>query len=240
MSQAFRTLYKCPKCSAQIVSVDYVSGNTFGSKRYSDTYLDAPMGIPAWSSYLGCSNCDAVFVNSEDKKVKRPENETSEEWVKKEMSAAKPAPTLETIKRLLLNPTNIEKLPSRQTLLFWYLWCYNDYSRNKYKLTDENLSEGLNESFVKGLEMLDSEKSNGNYKKYLDELIELLTIERGNLNSSLLIAEIMREKGDFDQALAYLEANIYSQKDLDEKIRMIADEIKLRASNNKSETFEIK
>lgn len=240
MTKIVPLLCKCPKCSVQIKTLGFFSGNTFGAKKYSDTYLDAPMGVSPWSDYAGCSKCEAVFAINEAEKIEKNSEQTPKEWAEKLNLAAGPVPELETIKRMLLGPENIENLPSRRTLLLWYLWCFNHYSRNKFLLSNEKLSKNLNPGFLRGLKMIEKEKEKGDYGKYTEELIEILLKEKDNRESLLLAAEIMREKGDFERATEFLRNNFYLREDVDEKFRNMADQIKSAAIECRSDTFEIK
>ena len=52
--------YKCPDCGKIHANESILSGNTFGSKQYSDTRRIAPM-LPEFPSITKCQQCGLIF-----------------------------------------------------------------------------------------------------------------------------------------------------------------------------------
>ncbi len=170
-------IYKCPNCSSLIRGMKYLSGNTIGGVLYSDSYLEAPMNIPEGSNYLGCPQCQKVFLKNDLPMVK--EYAVGDEELTEWEQVLAPLDWFATLKILLENPKFNE--PSNQKkFTLWYLWYFN------HKLSPLEKQ---------------NEIKNGNYKKYTDRLIDILEQEQDGQEPLVLTIEILRERGDFDKAL---------------------------------------
>lgn len=177
--QVLPAIFECPKCSTRISAYAYISGNTIGAVRYSDTYLKAPMGIPPWANYAGCSDCGFVFKKDEHK-VK-----TVSPAEIKDIKDFKAGLGPFDIFKGLLGGAREEKIKEdRKKFLLWYLWGFNHLIDQKRKK---------------------KEVEEGDYKKYTDELLKCVEEELDNPEKRLLKAEILREKGEFEKARQVLE-----------------------------------
>lgn len=208
--QVSSAIFKCPKCSALIAGLQYISGNTFGQVVYSDTYKKAPMGFPPWGGYTGCSQCNSVFKKSGNI-VESNESTIKSEKFKK--ATENIMPIFEMMKNLLGDEQYSPDTESRKAFLLWYLWSFNHLIDDAER---------------------DSERKNGNHKKYTDELLICLDQEQNNPNSKLLKAEVLRERGEFDQALEAL--NFQFPPNLEK----IAVEEKRRIGEKNSSVFSLK
>jgi DNA-directed RNA polymerase subunit RPC12/RpoP len=210
--RAFATIYKCSNCQSSIRGIDYWSGNTIGGISYSDTYNDGKMKMPEDYEYIGCSNCKKVFAKKDLEVIKQYKEE---EDLKGYDSAPKPLPDFEVIKTLLEDP-KFNDGKNEKAFTLWYLWYFNHNIK-----PDEKKSE----------------TDNGNYKKYTDRLITVLDSEIDNINSVVLKAEVLRERGEFDEATKILDS-VDQSKFNSIKIQEVFDEMKKRIAKKDSAVFE--
>ena len=203
--------YKCPKCNSLINGWMYLSGNTFDSILYSDTYLEAEMDIPFMSSYIGCPKCNTVFKTEESLDVERLYISDS--------TIPGPLSDFETLKILLEGPRFNDKL-SRKKFTLHYLHMYN---------------HELNE------EMKKEEIESGDFKKYVDELLQILEedfLEEKTVDFIILKAEILRELGQFDKAKEAIK-RAEEENITNERIKSILNRIKDRIIQKDTSVFVI-
>ncbi len=211
--RAFATIYKCSNCDSLIQGIDYWSGNTFGGISYSDTYVKAGMKMPDTASYIGCANCNNAFVKKDLQIIKQYKEEefNKEEYEK----ALKPLSSFNTLK-IILEDSKFKKEENRKAFTLWYLHGFNHEIK---------------------LEQKQEEINNGNYKKYTDELIKILDSEIDNVNSQVLKAEILRERGEFNEAdkmLNYIDKSKFTTR----RIQYVFEEMKKRIVRKDSAVFE--
>jgi hypothetical protein len=173
------------------------------------------MKMPEGAEYIGCANCKSVLVKNDLEIVKQYKGEMSDSDNEEYKSSPNPLPYFDVLKVLLENPKfNIEENQKKFTL--WYLWYFN------HDLKPEQKEEEI---------------KNGNYKKYTDKLIKILDSETDNINSKILKAEVLRERGEFDKSEEIL--NSVNQSDFNSiKIQYVFDEMKKRVVQKDKNVFE--
>jgi predicted RNA-binding Zn-ribbon protein involved in translation (DUF1610 family) len=177
----------CPRCGATLYQRQLWSGNTLGARYYSDRKREAPM-LPTFPSFSKCPKCGELF------------------WVRdlkptKDVDAPKYGPSesyldmldLEDTVRFLeeKNDTGDSELKVRTQLL----QLYND--RVRYRVDQRTRAE--NEA---ALWKSDADKER--WRKNLERVGEL-TKEIAP-DDATFSAEIARELGRFDEAVAILDA----------------------------------
>jgi hypothetical protein len=177
----------CPRCDATVYQRQLWSGNTLGARYYSDRKREAPM-LPTFPSFSKCPKCGELF------------------WVRdlkptKDVDAPKYGPSesyldmldLEDTVRFLeeKNDTGDSELKVRTQLL----QLYND--RVRYRVDQRTRAE--NEAVL-----WKSDADKERWRKNLERVGEL-TKEIAP-DDATFGAEIARELGRFDEAVAILDA----------------------------------
>jgi hypothetical protein len=209
-------LYKCPKCSTLVRGAEYLSGNTISGAQYSDQFIKAPMAIPNGVGYIGCPNCQNAFPATEMIEVKQyePMKEPDDAEYK---NAAVPLAQFETLKIVLEDSARNADGKQRVSNLETYLRMFN----HELKLDQQ-----------------EEEKQNGNYQKYIDQLIETLNKLQDNPDCVVMLAEVLRERGEFDKSLEILNsAKLPEDK---QRLNNAAKQIKAKAESRDPAVFEIK
>lgn len=168
----------CPHCDATASKRTLNSGNTFGSRQWTDLKLEAPM-LPHYPDLAFCPKCDQPFLFSKAREA----DEQPQSW-----NAPADAPFTD-------DPTETQWLQALKAGVFddpkseqygrvaaWH--CANDPRRES---PDENF------------EFSPAARAN------LESLSKLLAAKGDDSDALLLRAEIARELGDFDAALALLD-----------------------------------
>jgi hypothetical protein len=212
-------IWVCPKCSTHIEGTYYLSYNTFGGKLFSDTYMDAPMAAPVGHEYVGCPTCNTVFVG--DPKV----NSLDKSAAAADDTVVTELPLWKKVKILL--DTNAATSPDeRKNHLILNLWAENHDSRIN---REEELTEPDSEEISIRVE---------NYNKYADELISILEKENGSY-AALMLVEVLRERGRFEEATKVLNDKIYAMEDVNSDLLSIADQMRERIKLKRRVPFEI-
>lgn len=170
---------KCSECSGLLREASLTSGNTFGATYWTDTKRDAPM-LPEQSWLIKCPHCNASLWIDELEQIAEVDmyHRTDSE---EQYEQAKQYRELGLSDYYIeLEAGGLEK-QKEQYLRFQAWQVGNDPRRGESEKP----------------EMTDNEKKN------LLALKEVLDVSDDN--GRLLIAEIMRELGNFEAAMAYLE-----------------------------------
>lgn len=167
---------ECPKCTKPFSQMTMSSGNTFGAKLWSDRKLDAPMMIENTKCGV-CPECGSFI------------------WIERSLE----------IGRVAWNAIKESKYPNarlyKNPRIVDYVEALNDLTLNtKDEICIRNLlMHCSNDQFRNGLPKLTVPAED---QKNQLRLIELLGDSE---DDRLLKAEIHRELGNFDSALAILE-----------------------------------
>ena len=195
----------CSECSGLIAEDTIISGNTFGATFWTDGKRDAPM-LPDQSWFVICPHCQTSIWIDEQEEAGEIEAFSKNEKYKD----AKPYRT--PILNDYFNQLNIGNLDrnKEQYLRFRAWWAGND-ERRKIGATKNELS--------------DEEKVN------IEGLYRMLDFSDDN--DRIMMAEIKRELGEFDDAEAIIKetfANEFTEavtiiKELIEKKELFVAEI---------------
>lgn len=171
-----KIIRECPECLKQFGQMTMSSGNTFGAKLWSDRKFDAPMMLE--SSRCGiCPECNSFIWTDKATEITRI---ALADLMKSENSNIKSYESPRVTDYIeVLNNSNLntkDEIYIRSQLLH----CFNDYYR-------------------KGITEISSSDES---KKNKLRLLDILGYRQDDL---LLKAEIYRELGDFNAALAILD-----------------------------------
>lgn len=172
-------IYKCPHCGNLIARGSLMSGNTFGSKLYSDGKRISPM-LPEFPLITKCRKCDTIFWLNKLPKVgsRRWSDESHPEWEDADMAEFL---SLDDYFRAIeagLAGKHDEELHIRQQI--W--WSFNDMYRH-----DSNLPE---------------EVPDARYSENCTSLMKLF--DSRNITQRIMMADLNRNMGNFDECLRLL------------------------------------
>lgn len=173
-------IYKCPKCGNLLENRSLCSGNTFGSKFYSDGMRISPM-LPEFPDLTKCKKCQTIFWLSKLKEIGTYEwgDQQNSDW-----------PTADKAEFLKLDDyfralgTQIAENVEEEIFIrerIW--WAYNDRLRN-------------------GQEIFESATDVTRWKENVKTLLKLL--DASAINDLLMMAEINRNLGDFESCIILL------------------------------------
>lgn len=180
----------CPKCGKEKDLMSLVSGNTFGARQWSDTYQDAPM-LPRLSPVQKCPACGHYFMLSGDA-LHRAKGEREYCSDTGRLSYAEMKEAL-----LQMEKDSLTK-EDELSLRLEFLHRFNDAFRENFNAyeegdTDEN-------------KMVRNESDWELHRANLESLVALL--DDNDAEQRILLAEMYRELGKFDECLS--ELNHYS------------------------------
>jgi hypothetical protein len=188
----------CPSCGGLHQQLTFMSGNAFGARRWTDGKVDAPM-YPVTPRFISCVHCHGSFFIEEarvigdipfgpDSSLAPPEWQNAPRilW-----------PHIEDYKKRLAqagadNPERVRYL----RMHLW--WALNDilHSRNT-----PSFKSGRIDNPVPGKQ---KEEYEGLFRENLEALSGMLSDSAQDITVK---AEIMRELGKFDDAIALLPAS---------------------------------
>ncbi len=202
-------------CNHLFKSRSYLSGNTYGSRVYSDSKVSSPM-LPKETDYSKCPNC-GVFARNEDLK-QRIEREEYLFLVEDDPSDSDQNVsylvdlTIDEYVELLQKTDFIEDKEEEIHIRFLLMFKFNDRIRNRKRIFNNQYERGIHEeNLVFLIENLDT------------------SIEE----NKLLKAEFLRNLRRFDESLAILETI------KDEDIDFVVNQIKNKCEIKSYLTFEL-
>lgn len=142
----------CPHCGALARYGTLVSGNTFGSTRWTDGKMEAPM-LPQPPAVTRCVRCEEYYWLDDAKPVgelpfgQTPPWGTPKEWL--EAAPVQPL-TIEQCAEALTRPAAADALAARDLRVFLW-WALNDIVRLQ---VCETIPENYAELFSSNLEAL--------------------------------------------------------------------------------------
>jgi hypothetical protein len=170
-----------------------MSGNTFGSKMYSDGMRYSPM-LPLPPAVVGCEHCKRAYWLKDAKNIGiRPYlDEGKSEWsAVNELSEPSESGYYRAIKHKLAADKNQERFLRIQA---W--WRRNDRFRNNRDMMSDGKAASKSEA--------DPTSCTPECRENLEALAKLL--DKNDPSEALMIAEIKRELGEFDHAKKLLDA----------------------------------
>jgi hypothetical protein len=189
---------KCSECAHLIEEFTIMSGNTFGATFWTDGKRDAPM-LPDQLWFIKCPHCQALLWVDEQEKVGEVDPFSDDETFKEAQSYSEPALHDYFFE---LHKNGLDKKKERYLRIRAW-WSGNDKRRDT-KTVKQNLSDEEIENIQALYFMLDSS----------DE------------NDRIMMAEIMREMGQFENAEMILEKPFTDE--LSEEVSIIGELIQKR------------
>ena len=208
-------LVKCPQCGEDKELMSLLSGNTFRSKAWSDTYQHSPM-LPRISPVQKCPHCNTYFMMP-DEKPRYKENDHSFDTGRLTFPEIKEA-------LFLLEGQELD-MRKEIALRLEFLYRFNDAFR-KYEKTPRDEEEnpkpmGRNET---------------DWKLHRDNLLKLIDLyDKTDENLIPVIAEFYREAGIFEETIKIAE-NYNSTSDF---LNGVMDKIKEKALAKDNKVFEL-
>jgi len=191
-------VYKCPNCGNLLRKGSIVSGNTMGSKIFSDGKRIAPM-LPEFPDLTKCKKCDTIFWLSKLEEIGTFEfgDEENSHWLKADEAEFL---EIEDYYNAIIKGTSEnegDELIIRQQI--W--WSYNDRIREGQEIFNDENDE----------------------LRWIENVQKLkLLLDESDINHRIMIAEINRNLGDFEtcisviQSIGYNELNWLKEKFLNE------------------------
>lgn len=203
-------IIKCPHCSNLLSKRSLRTGNTIGSKLYSDTKRISPM-LPDFPAITKCEKCRNIFWVSDAKEIGSYEFDATP--LRKEWENAQRVTFLSYMEYYKV--LNTDLIRSKEDEIFIrtrILWEYND-------------------SYRKGRTSHESEEGKIKKKENIEALIALLDIN--DVNQKLLMAELYRNLCNFDEAINLLNTND------DEKLKWIKERMIEECNKQNSLVFQL-
>ena len=199
-------IYKCPNCGSLLKNRSFVSGNNFGAKLFSDGKQIAPM-LPDYPNLTKCKKCNSIFWLSNLEKIAKYNSwkDKNAEW-----GNADYADFLEI--KDLCRALEITKDKKEETIirqLIW--WTINDRVRNDKQIFNDESDKDL-------------------YEQNCNILLTLLSEE--DFNQRIMIAELYRNLGKFEQCLAII-------KNLPTDFEWLKDEFSQQCEKKNSLVFRL-
>lgn len=175
-------VYKCPNCGNLVTKSSLLSGNTFGAKRFSDGKSFATM-LPGYPGITKCKKCDTIFWLNELNEIGIYDwtDDSNSEWVNADKAEFLEIEDYYSAINNGIAENKEEELMIRKQI--W--WAYNDKSR-------------------KGLEIFNDENDELRWIENVKKLKTLL--DQSDINQKIMIAEIHRNLGEFDQCVRIIES----------------------------------
>ena len=175
-------VYKCPNCGNLLTKESLMSGNTFGTKIFSDGKRIAPM-LPEYPNLTKCKKCNTIFWLSKLNEIGTYEfgDQDNSNWQEADYAEFLEIDDYLKALEIGVSENKKEELFIRQRI--W--WTYNDRIRN-------------------GKNIFNNEEDEIDWKENLKNLINLL--DKSDINQKIMIAEINRNQGEFENCIYIIES----------------------------------
>ena len=213
-------LVKCPHCGNDKELMSLLSGNTFNSTAWSDTYRYSPM-LPRLSPVQKCLHCNSYFMMP-DEKPRYKEDESGFNY-SFDTGRLKFSEIKEALFLLEEQGLNRQK---EIALRLEFLYRFNDAFR-----------EFGEKSWDKEENPTQKERNETDWKLHRDNLLKLIDLyDKTDDNLIPVIAEFYREAGMFEEALKIAEG-FKSDSDF---LNEVMNKIKEKALAKDDKVFELK
>jgi len=175
-------VYKCPNCDNLLTKKSVISGNTYGSKIFSDGKRIAPM-LPDFPELTKCKQCNTIFWLSKMKEIGTYEwgDNKNPKWQNTDDAEFLTIDDyFQALEAGMAEDKNEESYIRQQ---IW--WTYNDRVRN-------------------GENMCKNEEDELRWKENVSILLSLL--DQDDLNQKIMMAEINRNLGNFENCMNIVES----------------------------------
>jgi hypothetical protein len=197
-------IYKCPNCGKYLKIGSLMSGNTCGAKLFSDGKRIAPM-LPDFPDLTKCKKCDTIFWLSDLKEVGIHDwHAKNSKW---ENADEADFLGIKDLYRALENTKNKEKeIIIRRSI--W--WAFNARIRNAKDIFGDNDRNLWEQNCIILLKLLD----------------------RKDINQKIMIAELLRNLGQFEQCLELIDS-------LPDDFDWIKSKFKTECANKNQKVFAL-
>lgn len=200
-------LVKCPQCGEDKELMSIISGNTFGSIMWSDSYQYTPM-LPRLSPVQKCANCGVYFMLP-DEKPRYKEDDDSGYNNSFETGRLNFPEIKEAV--VQLENSGLDK-DQEIALRIEAVYRFNDAFR---KFDDNEQGQKISDEL--------KERSTEDWQFHRENLLKLISLlDKEDIKPFPLIAELYRELGMFEESLQVIESFTPSSefiKDLMDKIK---------------------
>jgi hypothetical protein len=195
-------VYQCPECGSFITKGSLRSGNTFGSRLFSDGKVIAPM-LPDFPDLTKCKKCNTIFWLSKLKEIGTFEwgEDRNPEWQNADVAQFLEIDDYFNAIKMGIAENKEQELIIRQQI--W--WAYNDRSRMGQKIFNDENDE------LRWIENVEKLKS---------------ILNQSDINQKIMVAEINRNLGDFENCIHIIQS--IDDEDLDWVKERLIKECKLK------------
>lgn len=181
-------VYKCPNCGNLLTKGSLMSGNTFGARMFSDGQRIAPM-LPEFPDLTKCKKCDTMFWLSKLKKFRTYYDWSSIIFISSEWE----------------NPDKTDKAEFLE-IDEYYNAIIKGLAKNRKdeRIIRKRIWWAYNDKIRKGQEMFIDESDELRWRENVTKLKALLN--QSDINQKILIAEINRNLGDFDNCISIIQS----------------------------------
>ena len=210
-------LVKCPQCGKDKELMSLISGNTFGSLAWSDTYRYSPM-LPRLSPVQKCQHCNTYFMMPDEKpRYKEDESGFNHSFDTGRLTFPEIKEALFQLEESGLNKEN------EIALRLEFVYRFNDAFR-EYEMRSKDDPQ-------------QQERSETDWKLHRDNLLKLIELyDKTNDNLIPVIAEFYREAGLFEESIKIAET-FTSDSDF---LNGVMNKIKEKALAKDDKIFELK
>lgn len=204
-------IIKCPKCHWPKSLITVLSANTIGRQLWSDNYCFAPM-FPQLSPIQKCEHCNHYFL----------------------LSRAK-TPFFYNRKKLMYPTTGLLSFEEMKEALTVLLKSNKTISHEEKLIINLEFIHRYNDAF-RDWPYKDKQRSENDKQLFLESISSLIPLLDANkVNDSYLIAEFLRESGEFEECIKVL----HDFKTVRPHLRDMAALVEQRALNKDDGLFEI-
>lgn len=184
-------ILECPACRAPVAQPTLSSGNTFGATYYTDGYMDAPM-LPQPALLVRCPRCAAPFVRPLAIRLGEYDRFGTNLFAEEDAAAGAPDPSWRRARRLAeAQPGDYARILAsgqfeRELELALRVECWHVGNHARRRLPAAEPCPALSRAEAVNLRALAA------------------LLDTANPEQRLMLAELHRELGEFDAALAAL------------------------------------
>ena len=211
-------LVKCPKCGNDKELMSLISGNTFGSLAWSDTYQYSPM-LPRLSPVQKCLHCNTYFMLPNEKpRYKEEDSGFNYSFDTGRLSFSEIKEAL-----FLLEDSGLSK-GDEIALRLEFVYRFNDAFRDFEKKSWEGKTKE------------NKDRNETDWKLHRENLIKLISLFDITDNNRIpVIAEFYREAGMFEESISLIEGF----KPDSDFIKYVVEKIKEKALAKDDKVFEL-
>ena len=213
-------LVKCPHCGQDKELMSLISGNTFNSIAWSDTYRFSPM-LPRLSPVQKCLHCNSYFMMPDEKpRYKEDESGFNHSFDTGRLKFSEIKEALFLLEEQGLNRQ--KEIALRLEFLYRFNDAFREFERRSRKVKDDPTQMERNET---------------DWKLHRDNLLKLIELyDKTDDNMIPVIAEFYREAGMFEESLKIAEV-FNSDSDF---LNRVMKNIKDKALAKDDKVFELK